>query len=410
MSSPVYELRIALEHISPAIWRDFRVSAGMSLEELHEVILAVMGWEGGHLYLFRKDNTIYANALLRDVWNPPLAEKTMLADLLEKPGDEMGYVYDLGDDWHHRITLRRILPPSEKAPVCLDGERACPPEDSGGPPGYYDILAVLAGNGPEHRQEILDWLEEDYDPEAFSVDHVNARLDQLVSGTKGSPNSIAAVVTEFLDHEEKRVSRNTHRKYEQALDMLTYAINVYGGGDAGLPSASLMRGDRDFIEVAEMDALFEYLPEFFGYFLPRKMFATEQQMIDVRATLRRLVAWMAETGRMDGDDATHWRQYIRDKVAEGMEATRLRWHDFTELPPPLPEGEVEEMIEDHFTVTHVKPGKLWVDHPEDPSRLLALEVTRELSSLCTEGMELGLALVKIRGEWYLEEVYNAYPY
>ena len=92
-----------------------------------------------------------------------------------------------------------------------------------------------------------------------------------------------------------------------------------------------------------------------------------------------------------------------------MAATRVRWHDFTETAPGLPGAEVDQMIEDHFTVARITPNELWVDHPEDPAQLLELEVTGELSSMCREGMELGLALVKIGGQWYLEEVYATYP-
>ena len=157
MSSSVYELRIALERISPTTWRDFRVRSDMTLEELHGVIPAIMGWDGGHLYLFRKVKTIYVDAFLRDISDSPSAGQTTVTDLLVEPQEEIAYVYDLGDDWQHRITLRSVFTPSVPAPVCLNGARACPPEDCGGVPGYHDIPAALEGTELPSHGEILDW-------------------------------------------------------------------------------------------------------------------------------------------------------------------------------------------------------------------------------------------------------------
>jgi hypothetical protein len=48
------------------------------------------------------------------------------------------YEYDLGDSWEHEIVLEKTLEPEPKTkyPWCVDGARACPPEDCGGVWGY----------------------------------------------------------------------------------------------------------------------------------------------------------------------------------------------------------------------------------------------------------------------------------
>ncbi|MBD2362202.1 hypothetical protein H6G36_13580 [Anabaena minutissima FACHB-250] len=40
-----------------------------------------------------------------------------------------------GDNWQHQIRVEAILTPESNCfyPVCMDGKRACPPEDCGGP-------------------------------------------------------------------------------------------------------------------------------------------------------------------------------------------------------------------------------------------------------------------------------------
>ena len=60
------------------------------------------------------------------------------------------YLYDFGDDWNHDVRLEKILPrkPDTNYPICLAGNRACPPEDCGGTWGYEDTLRILAD--PDH--------------------------------------------------------------------------------------------------------------------------------------------------------------------------------------------------------------------------------------------------------------------
>jgi hypothetical protein len=105
--------------------------------------------------------------------------------MVEEPGDRIGYTYDFGDDWEHDIRLEKVLPAELQAghPVCLAGKGACPPEDCGGAWGYTDLKATLADPSADEHEERLEWLglaeASDFDPAAFSIDEVNARLARL---------------------------------------------------------------------------------------------------------------------------------------------------------------------------------------------------------------------------------------
>jgi hypothetical protein len=53
----------------------------------------------------------------------------------------------MGDGWRHRIVIES---PSSQAssgelppPACLAGEKACPPDDVGGPHGYALFLEII---------------------------------------------------------------------------------------------------------------------------------------------------------------------------------------------------------------------------------------------------------------------------
>lgn len=99
------------------------------------------------------------------------SREILLSDVLDRRrrGFRFRYVYDFGDDWVHEILLedRPAVDRNAKYPVCIAGERACPPEDCGGPWGYASLLEILANPKHEEYAECKEWAG-DYDPEAFS--------------------------------------------------------------------------------------------------------------------------------------------------------------------------------------------------------------------------------------------------
>ena len=107
------------------------------------------------------------------------ADRTKINDYLTKENMKFLYVYDLGDTWEHTLVIEKILEKddSKKYPICLDGERACPPEDCGGIGGYEHLLEVMKNKKhKEYNELIVEWLGEDFNPELFIAEWVNARL------------------------------------------------------------------------------------------------------------------------------------------------------------------------------------------------------------------------------------------
>ena len=90
------------------------------------------------------------------------------------------YEYDFGDSWQHEIVLEKTLEPEPqvKYPRCIEGERACPPEDCGGVWGYAEFLEAIADPAHEDHDETLRWVGGKFDPEKFSVDEVNRKLGE----------------------------------------------------------------------------------------------------------------------------------------------------------------------------------------------------------------------------------------
>jgi hypothetical protein len=176
----IYQFRIELQGIEPAIWRRIQVPADYSFWDLHVAIQDSMGWLDYHLHAFHMKRK--SGSKMVEIGIPDgEADHVVLAgweesisDYFVEPGVEVKYDYDFGDDWHHKVLLEGILlkEPAVKYPLCVAGERACPPEDCGGISGYEDLLKVLSKPRTSEYKETISWLQghaKNYFP--YKADH-----------------------------------------------------------------------------------------------------------------------------------------------------------------------------------------------------------------------------------------------
>jgi hypothetical protein len=175
------QLKVTLLGSKPSIWRRIVVPDNYSLAQLHVILQVAMGWTFDHLHGFRWRD---------ERWGPPaedygLFETTeldenagFLARFFTQKGDSLRYEYDFGDSWEHEIKLERTEPfdPARPVPVCLAGARAGPPEDCGGIWGYAAILHARKHPRARGSAERLEWVGEEFDPEAFDLAAVNRNL------------------------------------------------------------------------------------------------------------------------------------------------------------------------------------------------------------------------------------------
>jgi len=181
----IYEFEITLLEIEPRIWRRFAVRNNHSLMVLHDIIQMVMSWKDCHLHEFEIEDQVYAarypeldgldERRVRD------ERRVYLRDVLGGPGSRFRYQYDFGDDWQHELEVLKVSQPEEgvRYPVCVAGERACPPEDVGGAWGYAEMLDALADLGNEERDSYIEWLGGGFDPDAFDLQEANRMLSNI---------------------------------------------------------------------------------------------------------------------------------------------------------------------------------------------------------------------------------------
>jgi Plasmid pRiA4b ORF-3-like protein len=178
----IYQIKVTLLGTNPAIWRRLLVPANLTLAQLHDVLQIAMGWEGCHMYDFRigrkRFGTPDPDEGLMGLPSTTSEHTARLSGVLSKIGAKAVYTYDFGDGWEHGITVEKILPadPGCAYPTCVDGKQHGPPEDCGGVPGFYNLLDAIGDPTHDQHEELLGWVGDDFDPEAFSIDEVNHRL------------------------------------------------------------------------------------------------------------------------------------------------------------------------------------------------------------------------------------------
>ena len=170
-SRSILRLRVSVVGVEPEIWRTIDVDNNLALGQLHEVLQVAFNWFDSHLHRFSdEDPWARSNGIPRigrkprmwaDAWSLEEAEiegeedeaDTTVGEAMQHDGP-LWYVYDLGDNWLHRIELidRDAAGVEEPPATLIAGERRAPFEDSGGITGYHETADILANpSHPEHR-------------------------------------------------------------------------------------------------------------------------------------------------------------------------------------------------------------------------------------------------------------------
>lgn len=174
----VYQFKVTLLGIEPPIWRRIQVPETYTFWDLHVAIQDCMGWHDCHMHEFTMMDPGTSSPLsigtpYEDAEDILPEEKQNIADYFSMETPVGQYTYDFGDSWEHEIQLEEILPCKDMTyPVCIDGKRAGPPEDSGGSWGYEEFLKIIKDPGHEEYEDMIDWVGGEFDPEHFDVKEV----------------------------------------------------------------------------------------------------------------------------------------------------------------------------------------------------------------------------------------------
>jgi hypothetical protein len=170
----------------PPIWRRLLVPGNTTLRRLDRIIQTAMGWTNSHLHTFTAGGVLYADPDAE--WEIDVKDErhVRLESIAKEESEAFVYEYDMGDSWRHQVFVEQVRWDDSDGPVCLAGERACPPEDCGGVDGYYSTLEILRNPRHDEYEHTKTWIESmtggPFRPEAFDLEAVNAALAKLHPG------------------------------------------------------------------------------------------------------------------------------------------------------------------------------------------------------------------------------------
>lgn len=178
----VYRFKITLQDSDPAIWRRIETK-DVALEQLHALIQTAMGWTNSHLHQFEIAGSRYTDPRFMmddfDDFGALDYSGLRISDLVAQHGIKlrMSYEYDFGDGWQHELVLETVTEsePKIKYPRCVDGERACPPEDVGGVYGFADYVEAITNPNHSGHDDYLEWYGP-FDPAEFDAAKATRRM------------------------------------------------------------------------------------------------------------------------------------------------------------------------------------------------------------------------------------------
>ncbi len=180
VNKPIIQLRVTLEDVHPAVWRRLLVPGDLRLSELHAVFQVAMGWTDSHLHSFSIGDRVFG-AQYEDHPESELDEDSITLVKALGKHRHFHYAYDFGDDWQHEVVVENqtMSNMALRFAVCLDGQRACPPEDCGGAYGYAHLLDVLADPDHEEFDDMTEWIGDYFDPELCDLSEINVVLQRF---------------------------------------------------------------------------------------------------------------------------------------------------------------------------------------------------------------------------------------
>jgi len=226
--------------------------------------------------------------------------------------------------------------------------------------------------------------------------------------------TIEAVLDEFLEEQRKRLKPSTMRKYEDIIDLFQSFLDGYGHQSLDKQEYTLFdrlynaKGDehREFCQLFGPEKIPDNVDEFLNYFMIRKVMCGKELMQAAGTVTKKMGKWLMEKGYIQPE-------YAAEVVSSGATAAK-ELPAAEELARMLSDYadctavDCNEVIEDHFTIDAVEPGKLRLSALSGDEEVV-VPISRNISNACRVGWSFSGAVGKTDKGWRILEAWNVYP-
>jgi hypothetical protein len=229
-----------------------------------------------------------------------------------------------------------------------------------------------------------------------------------------STTTIDEALDAFLAEQRERLSARTLRNYEDVVSLLRSSLNGYayqsldGLGEKRWRKAFDAGDEEAFTRLFGPEKIVENLGEFLGYFMVRKVMASQELLRAAGTVTKKLASWLHAQGCISEDEWADAVERGGDAARELPRADRLGelLHDEVAKTPPFDPEDVpdEDWVEDFLVIERVEPGALWFEGGIGPVR-----VSRKASDLAEVGWGVNVVLARLRDEWRIVELGFVYP-
>jgi hypothetical protein len=228
--------------------------------------------------------------------------------------------------------------------------------------------------------------------------------------------TVAAVLAEFLDEQRQRLSPKTFGQYRDVVELLQHSLDGYAYQYLNELDAKRFErlsrapggSGQSFCQIFGPEHILPNVEEFLGYFMVRKVIAGPSLLRTAGTVTKRLAAWLAANGYVEADRAAVAAERGAVAARDLPKADRLtgRLQAFAE---DQDYGDAAEQIEDHFRITRVEPGRIWLQGLLDGHERGPIELPMELSRQCEVGWTISGMVGRIGRRWQILEAWNVYP-
>jgi hypothetical protein len=227
--------------------------------------------------------------------------------------------------------------------------------------------------------------------------------------------NIGEALDAFLADQRQRLSERTMRNYEYVVELLCDSLNGYGPNTLDKADEKRWRkaydaGDEEaFCHLFGPERIIDHFGEFLGYFMVRKVWASQELLRSAGTVTKKLAGWLHEHGYVSADER-------EDAVEQGNRAARnlpraerlanLLYDQSRSTPPFDAEAlDPKDLVETYLVIQRVEPGALYFSGGIGP-----LEVPKRASELAQVGWGVNATLARLGKTWRLVEVGNVYPH